>query len=252
MRIITHLLAAVGGLALIAILFMVFSQQEITRSNILPPGLLPHAPPARPAARPAAVPANAALRGTLQGMLGDLLPPAGEEATLPAPQTPGAQLLKQYCAQCHNTPAPALHTADQWPGVVARMSWRAQMLRGAMGVRPLPPNAIAQITAYLQQHALSAIDPSRYPDLGQPDGQAYLAACGQCHAAPDPGQHTAAEWPSIAARMHHYFPSVAKQPPDPATWQQALAYLTHHSPSGAPPAPAASAQKSTPRPPPQR
>lgn len=248
MRIITNLLAVMGGLALIAILFMVFSQQEITRSNILPPGLLPHATPARPAPRPAA-PDPAALRGALQGELADLLPPPGEEAALPAPQAPGAQLLKQYCTQCHHAPAPGLHTADQWPGVVARMSWRAQQLRGAMGVRPLPPNAIAQITAYLQQHALTAINPSRYPDLGQPDGQAYLAACGQCHAAPDPAQHPAAEWPAIAARMHHYFTPMARQPPDPATWQQALAYLAQHSPSGAPPAPAASAQKNTPPPP---
>jgi cytochrome c553 len=233
LRIITNVLAVVGGLALIAILFMALSQHEIDRSNILPPGLVPATPPkgkAAPRASGSTVtpPAPVLLRNALQGMLRDLLPPTGEETALPVPQSAGAQLLKQYCAQCHSPPAPGLHTADQWPGVVARMSWRAQLLRGQMGVRPLPAAATAQITAYLQQHALQPIDPSRYNDLSQPDGQAYLATCGQCHAPPDPGLHQATEWPSIANRMRTYAAPMAKQLPNAATWQQALAYLARH------------------------
>lgn len=232
MRIITNVLAVLGGLALIAILFMALSQHEITRNNILPPGLVPAAPSMGKATAPArgrnAAAAPPAWRSAMQGMLLDLLPPAGEETVLPDPQSAGAQLLKQYCAQCHSTPAPGLHTADQWPGVVARMSWRAQLLRGQMGIRPLPAAALAQITAYLQQHAMQAIDPSRYNDLGQPEGQAYLATCGQCHAPPAPDLHRAAEWPSIANRMRAYAAPMAKPLPDAATWQQALAYLARH------------------------
>ena len=40
-----------------------------------------------------------------------------------------------------------------------------------------------------------------YPDLDTPAGRLFAQACSQCHALPDPRQHTAAQWPSVVARM---------------------------------------------------
>jgi hypothetical protein len=57
------------------------------------------------------------------------------------------------------------------------------------------------LLAYLQKHGQRAIDAKRYPELEQPSGQSFRLACGQCHVLPDPGRHTAAEWPAVVARM---------------------------------------------------
>jgi len=40
-----------------------------------------------------------------------------------------------------------------------------------------------------------------YPDLDSPAGRLFAQTCSQCHALPDPRQHTAAQWPSVVARM---------------------------------------------------
>lgn len=39
----------------------------------------------------------------------------------PAPGSPGARLLMDRCSHCHAPPQPAVHGADEWPGVVYRM-----------------------------------------------------------------------------------------------------------------------------------
>ena len=40
-----------------------------------------------------------------------------------------------------------------------------------------------------------------YPDMGSPLFNNYYAQCSQCHAPSLPSAHTAAEWPSVIARM---------------------------------------------------
>jgi mono/diheme cytochrome c family protein len=40
-----------------------------------------------------------------------------------------------------------------------------------------------------------------YPDLNTPAGRLFAQTCSQCHTLPDPRQHTAAQWPSVVARM---------------------------------------------------
>jgi hypothetical protein len=40
-----------------------------------------------------------------------------------------------------------------------------------------------------------------YPDLDTPAGRLFARTCSQCHALPDPRQHTAGQWPSVVARM---------------------------------------------------
>ncbi|GEM_PF-5383325 len=40
---------------------------------------------------------------------------------LPEPNSAGAGLFKQYCAQCHGLPGIDTHTAADWPRAVERM-----------------------------------------------------------------------------------------------------------------------------------
>jgi len=54
---------------------------------------------------------------------------------------------------------------------------------------------------YLQKHAQEPIDAAKYPDLNTQAGQAFSTFCVQCHALPDPRQHTAQEWPAVVGRM---------------------------------------------------
>lgn len=82
------------------------------------------------------------------GMMGQTSSENGSQ-TLPDPQSDGAQLLTQYCGQCHVPPAPSAHSAKEWPQVVERM-------RGYMITQEklVPDRAkIKLIVAYLQQHA---------------------------------------------------------------------------------------------------
>lgn len=40
---------------------------------------------------------------------------------IPNTETTGAKLFQQKCSRCHALPDPNVHTASQWPDVVARM-----------------------------------------------------------------------------------------------------------------------------------
>jgi hypothetical protein len=57
------------------------------------------------------------------------------------------------------------------------------------------------LVAYLRRHGQKPLDPKRYPDVNQPEGEAFRLACNQCHVLPDPKRHTAAEWRAVVARM---------------------------------------------------
>jgi cytochrome c5 len=141
--------------------------------------------------------------------LARILPPVVTAAQLPQPESAGARLLTQYCVQCHHLPSPAMHTAARWHAIVERMVWRmrgngnlgALMKEMMAGVRA-PDDADAKaLDAYLQQFGQREIDPQRYPDLKSPGGRSFSAACGQCHALPDPRRHSAREWPAVVERM---------------------------------------------------
>jgi len=142
-------------------------------------------------------------------MLERILPPTFEPAQLPEPASHGAELVVQYCVQCHNLANPAMHNPEKWPIVVDRMVVRmkghgnmGELMREMMaGVQAPTEEEEKQLVAYLQRHGQRAIDPKRYPELDQPSGQSFKLACGQCHVLPDPRRHTAAEWPAVVARM---------------------------------------------------
>jgi len=142
-------------------------------------------------------------------MLERILPPTFEPAQLPEPASRGAELVVQYCVQCHNLANPAMHNPEKWPGVVDRMVVRmkgrgnmGELMKEMMaGVQAPTDEEEKVLVAYLQRHGQRAIDPTRYPELEQPSGQSFKLACGQCHVLPDPRRHTVAEWPAVVARM---------------------------------------------------
>lgn len=141
-------------------------------------------------------------------MLERILPPAVEPQALPEPSSAGAQLTARYCVQCHYLPNPRMHSGVKWKPVVERMVWRMQG-KGNMGalmkemmaeIRAPTNNEIATLTAYLQKHAQKEIAPG-HPALKSSAGKMFAIACSQCHALPDPFQHTAGEWPAVVERM---------------------------------------------------
>jgi len=152
------------------------------------------------------------MRAMMQEMMSGRLPPSITPENLPDSESPGAKLLARYCTQCHNLPAPAMHTAEEWPAVESRMFNRMAMMSGRGGMGGMMRRRMMSIQGptggeqetildYLQGHALR---PANVEALGPPDtpGLAlFRQTCSQCHALPDPTLHTADEWPVVVDRM---------------------------------------------------
>jgi cytochrome c5 len=145
----------------------------------------------------------------MQEMMSGRLPPGIAPETLPESESLGARLLARYCTQCHNLPAPAMHTAEEWPAVEARMFNRMAMMWGRGGMMGWRMRVLRAPTDqeqdvmldYLQEHALQ---PANAEALGPPDAPGlalFRRTCSQCHALPDPTLHTADEWPVVVDRM---------------------------------------------------
>ena len=142
-------------------------------------------------------------------MLERILPPTFATQQLPERGSRDAQLVIGYCVQCHNLPNPAMHHAEKWPAIVDRMVVRMEgrgnmgklMAEMMAGVKAPSPEDTKVIVAYLQRHAQKPLDPSRYPEINHPSGQAFRLACNQCHVLPDPQRYTAQEWRTVVARM---------------------------------------------------
>ena len=94
------------------------------------------------------------------------------------------------------------------------------------------------------------LDPSVLADPSGPGARLLGQYCNQCHQAPGPGQHTAAEWADVLARMDLLIDVTARfgdrprpiESPDPAERATLLAYLQGQAlrpladPTQAPPA----------------
>lgn len=179
------------------------------------------------------------MKAMMQRMMGDALPPGIDPALLPDPNAPGASLLARYCSQCHNLPGPGLHTAQEWPAVIQRMSRRMRMMsgRGMMGMMmggvESPDDAELQvIVRYLQAYAQRLLNKERYNDLETPAGRAFQSTCALCHALPDPQQHTASEWPGVVARMKKNMIAMGKSVPDVAIMGGIVGFLQRHAKPG--------------------
>jgi cytochrome c5 len=144
-------------------------------------------------------------------MLERILPPVIAARDLPHPSSDGARLMGRYCVQCHYLPNPRMHSAARWQSVVERMVWRMRgngnmgaVMKEMMAQVQAPTDAEVQsLTRYLKTHAQVEIDDT-HPALATEAGQIFAIACSQCHALPDPRQHTAREWPHVVARMKRH------------------------------------------------
>ena len=83
------------------------------------------------------------------GMMNQSSSVGSDDRPLPDAQSQAAQSYRQYCGQCHAPPAPSAHTANEWPGVVARMKQHI-ITQG----RSMPEDDDIQgILDYLQRYA---------------------------------------------------------------------------------------------------
>ncbi len=170
--------------------------------------------------------------GMMSGMMGNRMPQGINPDQLPEPDSEGAKLVGHYCSQCHGIPGPGLHIATEWPGVVARMNRRMQMMSGRrmmMHVEAPNDNELNILMAYLEKNAQRTIELKKLGGADTPAGRAFQKTCSQCHALPDPAQHTSHEWPAVIQRMRKNMSRMGKPVPDPATMDEILSFLQRHS-----------------------
>lgn len=175
---------------------------------------------------------NMSMMGRMGCMMGNRMPAGINPTQLPEPKSEGARLLGQYCSQCHSAPGPGLHTAAEWPDTIARMNRRMQMMSGGrmtMRIEAPDNNELGILTAYLEKNAQRTIDVTELTGADTPGGQAFQKACSQCHALPDPAQHTRNEWPGVIERMRMNMSTMGKQLPDQTTTDRILGFLQMHA-----------------------
>jgi len=169
------------------------------------------------------------------GMMGKRMPPGIDPTNLPDPQSEGARLIQHYCSQCHNLPAPGLHTTGEWPTVVARMNHRMQMMsgRGKMwmmhDIKAPSEQELDTLIRYLQANALQVVDITEQLDINTPTGIAFQQTCSRCHSLPDPSQHPADEWPAVVERMTQNMTKMGKSVPDKTTLGEITRFLQMHA-----------------------
>jgi cytochrome c5 len=127
------------------------------------------------------------------------LPPAGVTlADLPEPGSQGAELVSRYCTPCHALPSPGSHSVTDWPVYLRRMWLRTELLDSSFGV-PVPTNAERIVLQeYLLTHAFQ-VSGETLP--GGPGRDIFMSKCSQCHALPDPAQHSPEDWIAVVTRM---------------------------------------------------
>lgn len=73
------------------------------------------------------------MRDMMRQMMQGLVPPPGMTAErFPDSGSQGAQLVAQYCGQCHDLPSPVFHTPEEWPSEIERKLTRMEMMGGGM------------------------------------------------------------------------------------------------------------------------
>lgn len=150
------------------------------------------------------------------------LPPSGVAAgDLPDPASAGAGLLVTHCAQCHELPAPAMHSATDWPGVARRMWLRMDRLPAGLGVAVPDAGARATMLAYLTANALPVSGTTLPAGAGREE---FAMICSRCHALPDPRVHSPQDWLTVYLRMER---NMERMNVAPATQPQTAAILAY-------------------------
>lgn len=88
--------------------------------------------------------------GTMGPGMGPGMMGSSGQAALPDPGSPAAKLVGEYCTQCHATPAPTLHTREEWAGVAKRMQ---EHIAVGPGIRAPSADELQKILSYMQAHA---------------------------------------------------------------------------------------------------
>lgn len=127
-----------------------------------------------------------------------LPPPGVTPADLPEPNSKGAQLVAQFCAQCHNLPTPQMHSATDWPSIARRMWLRTEWLSPTLAVKvPTMAERFAMLE-YVTTNALRVTAANLPAGAGR---ETFELVCSRCHALPDPRVHSPADWPAVFSRM---------------------------------------------------
>ncbi len=175
----------------------------------------------------------------MRDMMGSQLPPGISPESLPAPDSDGAALVSRYCAQCHNLPSPALHTAEEWPVVAARMFQRMAgmadrrhrlgMRRHMMSIQAPTGTERNAIVAYLSQHAIRPAAPHP-PEAPETTEQTlFRETCSRCHALPHTASHTADEWPLVVERMRQNMETMRRPGISDQERDAIVRYLQEHA-----------------------
>ncbi len=160
-----------------------------------------------------------------------LIPKGTTPASLPESQSAGALALAKYCARCHDLPTPTMHATQDWPVVLERMHGYIRTRRGGMmGAVIMPSDRDWQdLHQYLGVHGQKAADTAQLAELNTSEGRVFKSNCSRCHAAPDPAQHAADEWPSVVERMKKNMLNAGKPVPDDDTTKTIISFLKKHS-----------------------
>jgi hypothetical protein len=68
-----------------------------------------------------------------------------------------------------------------------------------------------------------------YPDLNSSAGRLFAQTCSQCHALPDPRQHSAEQWPGVVARMEQHMRERKLPLPGKYAIEEVEAFLGRHT-----------------------
>lgn len=162
--------------------------------------------------------------------------PLIDVAALPAPGSTGAKLMASYCTQCHNLPSPAMHSRDDWPTIIERMYRRIDMMERSSSrwksIKAPNGEEKQRLSIYIVSHAMRPFDPITSSQPDSPESIVFRNTCGRCHGLPDPGQHTAGEWPSVVARMKTNAKNMNKPMPDAGGIGQIIRFLQTHARKG--------------------
>lgn len=224
------------------------------------PYLLARSEPAAQGNRPAGADSQTAggqnsglssMQQMMRSMMTGIVPAGIKPGDLPDPSSQGAKLTAKYCVQCHNLPSPLMHSAKEWPGIADRMFSRMSMFShmngtgmmgkmggmgmgmmgsgsGMMGMMNIKaPSAKEQqiIVQYLEAHSLKSIQPGALASPRTRGPIRFASTCAQCHALPDPRQHSAQEWPQIVTRMRKKMVEMGKTVPNAATLRTITEFL---------------------------
>ncbi|WP_455206640.1 hypothetical protein [Kaarinaea lacus] len=166
--------------------------------------------------------------GMMQYLTESTMPRGITPTTLPDSHSKEAALLSQYCTQCHELPGPGMHTHDEWPIVINRMIQYMQTMH-TFHINKPSDQELQTILNYLKKHAQIAIDKSQYTDLDTPPGKIFKNTCSQCHATPEPKQHTQEEWPLVVQRMVKNMQAMGKPIPSQQQNELITTYLQIHA-----------------------